>query len=66
MKKYMPAEVAEALKGIKHEKPKYNLDIVVINNDPRTWLFFFNACHGAKRFIYVFFRCGGHIPVIYA
>ncbi|MCQ8877860.1 cytochrome c maturation protein CcmE [Pseudoalteromonas shioyasakiensis] len=23
---YMPAEVAEAVKGIKHEKPKYNLD----------------------------------------
>ena len=22
---YMPAEVAEAVKGIKHEKPKYNL-----------------------------------------
>jgi cytochrome c-type biogenesis protein CcmE len=22
----MPAEVAEAVKGIKHEKPKYNLD----------------------------------------
>ena len=23
---YMPAEVAEAVKGIKHEKPKYNLE----------------------------------------
>lgn len=23
---YMPAEVAEAVKGIKHEKPKYNID----------------------------------------
>ena len=23
---YMPAEVAEAVKGIKHEKPTYNLD----------------------------------------
>ena len=23
---YMPAEIAEAVKGIKHEKPKYNLN----------------------------------------